>query len=215
MHCIIVFPPYFLEHDAISEIKRHRLPFDAFDIFRRDKLARWTKKEEKGKCRWKGGGVRDIPEDEEREHVSGCVQVENTDKKFRERVMNPGGARRGRGRGCKPVGPSIHSLRILATFYQGIQSQNISIHGGMAARGTTLPPFVHHSLLLLFPRSHHRVPHASATWHVHSTPFHEKESVRMITGIQIKARLVIDRFLLLLLLFLLLLRSKRVFERRW
>ena len=104
--------------------------------------------------------------------------------------MNPGGARRGRGRGCKPVGPSIHSLRILATFYQGIQSQNISIHGGMAARGTTLPPFVHHSLLLLFPRSHHRVPHASATWHVHSTPFHEKESVRMITGIQIKARLV-------------------------
>ena len=79
--------------------------------------------------------------------------------------MNPGGARRGRGRGCKPVGPSIHSLRILATFYQGIQSQNISIHGGMAARGTTLPPFVHHSLLLLLPRSHHRVPHASATWH--------------------------------------------------
>lgn len=152
-------------------------------------MNREREKEEKGKCRWKGGGLEIFQRERESIRVSGCVQVENTDKKFRERVMNPGGARRGRGRGCKPVGPSIHSLRILATFYQGIQSQNISIHGGMAARGTTLPPFVHHSFLL-FPRSHHRVPHASATWHVHSTPFHEKESVRMITGIQIKARLV-------------------------
>ena len=80
--------------------------------------------------------------------------------------MNPGGARRGRGRGCKPVGPSIHSLRILATFYQGIQSQNISIHGGMAARGTTLPPFVHHSLLLLFASScTTRVCHMARTFH--------------------------------------------------
>ena len=142
--------------------------------------------------------------------------MENTDKKFRERVMNPGGARRGRGRGCKPVGPSIHSLRILATFYQGIQSQNISIHGGMAARGTTLPPFVHHSLLLLFASScTTRVCHMARTFHPLSRKGIRANDHRDTNQGEARS-LVIDRFLLLLLLFLLLLlRSKRVFERRW
>lgn len=94
--------------------------------------------------------------------VSGCVQVENTDKKFRERIMNPGGARRGRGRECKPVGPSIHSMLVHPSYLLpgDSQSQNISIHAGMVARGTTLPPS---STIPSSPRSSshhfHRIPH--------------------------------------------------------
>lgn len=94
--------------------------------------------------------------------VSGCVQVENTDKKFRERIMNPGGARRGRGRECIPVGPSIHSPRpSLATFCQGILNRKIFRYTpGWWLVGRPCPPS---STIPSSPRSSshhfHRIPH--------------------------------------------------------
>lgn len=87
-------------------------------------------------------------------HVSGCVQVENTDKKFLERIMNPNGAR---AVGASVNQSSVHSfVRILATFY-GNSIANISMHAGIVAHGTTLP---HPALLTLrsFPSYIKRLP---------------------------------------------------------
>lgn len=66
-------------------------------------------------------------------YVSGCVQVENTDKKFPERIMNPNGAG---ALGARVNWPSVHSF-VLPTFY-GNSIGNISIHAWMMAHGTTL-----------------------------------------------------------------------------
>lgn len=143
--------------------------------------------------------------------VSGCVQVENTDKKFRERIMNPGGARRGRGRECKPVGPSIHSMLVHPSYLLpgDSQSQNISIHAGMVARGTTLPPLVHYPLLPSF------IIASFPSYTAHSTPsrppFHEKESAcEWSQGYESRrgSWSIIRRRRLLL-------RSKRIFDVGW
>lgn len=101
-------------------------------------------------------GLRDIPGGGE-DGVSGCVQVENTDKKFRERIMNPNGG----------VDASVNRPFIRFSYpgylLQGIRSENISMHGGIEARGTTLPP---HSPLapsfVSFP--------SYTTWRMHIPP---------------------------------------------
>lgn len=124
--------------------------------------------------------------------VSGCVQVENTDKKFRERIMNPGGARRGRGRECKPVGPSIHSPRpSLATFCRGILNRKIFRYTpgwwlvGRPCPPSPLspPPLVHHRIISIVYRTFHPLS---------PTLSRKGIRVRMIAGIRIEARLVID-----------------------
>lgn len=114
--------------------------------------------------------------------------MENTDKKFRERIMNPNGG----------VDASVNRPFIRFSYpgylLQGIRSENISMHGGIEARGTTLPP---HSPLA---RSFVSFP-SYTTWRMHIPPVplasslaypFTKRNPRM-TGIRIEASLVIDR----------------------
>ena len=100
-------------------------------------------------------------------YVSGCVQVENTDKKFLARIMNPNGAWTV---GASANRSSVHSfVRILPTFY-GNSIANISIHARIVAHGTTLPrPAL--LTLLSFPSYITRLPWRAFLSRTHVAPF--------------------------------------------